>query len=222
MGRQLQPSAIPNSLSRVSQHPLEQIGNEVDSQSTVDLAAENNSPATKIASTYIQFEGHSEPNYQLAKEQPWHRYALHLMARAKMSATEVAKIVGCSPATVRNLTKQSWFREKYDQLVSNRADSLYQQLLEGEDVHSLLTMIELRDNPEAPAAVRAKCAFDIIDRMHGKAVQTVHSTNTIVNKKDDIESMQAELLELDRQEKELLGASSGPQKLLPGESNDRR
>lgn len=144
----------------------------------------------------------------ISREKPWHRYALHLMARAKMSTTEVAKALEVSADQVRVLVKQPWFQEQYNALVGARADSFYDQLLEGEDVNSLLVLVELRDNPNVKSATRAACAFDILDRMKGKAVQRSLSIQTTLKQTSDIDDMKHELAELEAEEQSLLGASA--------------
>ncbi len=141
-------------------------------------------------------------------EKPWHRYALHLAARAKMSTTEIATALQVSADQVRLLFKQPWFQEQYNALVSSRADSFYDQLLEGEDVNSLLTLVEIRDDTRQKGATRAQCAFDILDRMKGKAVQRTLSVSSNLKQTSDIDDMKEELARLEQEEQALLGASA--------------
>lgn len=147
-------------------------------------------------------------NKTIKHEKPWHRYALHLSARAKYSATEISNIIGVSADQVRTLFKQPWFQDQYNTLVSGRADTIYESLLEGEDINSLLTLVELRDSPNVKPATRAACAFDILDRMKGKAVQRTLSVSTNLKQTSDIDAMKAELIKLETEEQELLGATA--------------
>lgn len=154
-------------------------------------------------------EFHNSTSTKLIKhEKPWHRYALHLAARAKMSTTDIASTLQVSADQVRVLFKQKWFQEQYNALVSQRADSFYEQLLQGEDVNSLLTLVELRDNPNVKSATRASCAFDILDRMKGKAIQRTLSVSSSLKQTSDIDEMKAELVKLEAEEQALLGASA--------------
>ena len=41
------------------------------------------------------------------------------------------------------------------------------------------TLIELRDNPETPASVRAMICKDLLDRVLGKAVQRIEAVNEV-------------------------------------------
>lgn len=140
-------------------------------------------------------------------EKPWHRYCLHLMARARMTVKEVAETLQVSADQVGRLVRQPWFQEQYNALVSARADSLYDQLIEGEDVNSLLTLVELRDNPNVKSATRAMCATDILDRLKGKSVQRTLSISSTIKQTSDIDEMKAEQAAIDRQLESMLGAS---------------
>jgi hypothetical protein len=190
-------------------HPLEQLtpsGEELAASYSRNLPSSADKPAP---STQLTAAFHGSNPARLAQfEKPWMRSALHLAARAKMSAVEIARSLDVSADSVRNLFKQPWFQERFDQLVSNRADSLYERLLEGEDVNSLLTIIELRDNPEVKQTVRAAAAFDILDRMKGKAIQRVHSVHQEIKSKEDIDALKKEYEELLVEEQGLLGATA--------------
>lgn len=153
-------------------------------------------------------------NKTIKHEKPWHRYALHLAARAKYSATEIAEIIQVSADQVRVLFKQPWFQEQYNTLVSGRADSIYESLMEGEDINSLLTLVELRDSPNVKPATRAACAFDILDRMKGKAVQRTLSVSSNIKQSSDIDKMKEELARLETEEQELLGATAKQPNIL--------
>lgn len=182
-------------------HPLEQLS--LSGEELLD-SYQDNVPTTRTPTAFHN----AKAIVVLQTEKPWHRYALHLAARAKMSAVDIAQVLQVSPASVRTLFRQEWFQKQYDTLVSSRADTLYEQLMEGEDVNSLLTLIELRDNPNVKAPTRAACAFDILDRMKGKAIQRSMSVSTTLQSKQDIDALKAEYALLEAEEQELLGASA--------------
>lgn len=165
----------------------------------------------ELASEYARSDGllHNcpDPAHELQKEQPWHRFALYLAAKARMSAGDIAAALKKNPATVRNLFKQDWFQRQYDALVSSAAQTLYDSLIEGEDVNSLLTLIEIRDDPNAKSATRASCAFDILDRMKGKAVQRTLSISHSLKDPVEIDAMKAELASLEQEHRDMLGAT---------------
>lgn len=191
------------------------LGDELASQ-YADLADEDGVTDRVSAGDHFRTPGqrelgefHNSTSTKVIKhEKPWHRYALHLAARAKMSTTDIATTLQVSADQVRVLFKQKWFQEQYNALVSQRADSFYEQLLEGEDVNSLLTLVELRDNVNVKSATRAACAFDILDRMKGKAIQRTLSVSSSLKQTSDIDEMKAELVKLEAEEQSLLGASA--------------
>lgn len=156
----------------------------------------------------VGFHNTPAPAHDLQKEQAWHRFALYLAAKARMSPTEIATALQKSPGAVRNLFKQSWFQTKYDALVNSAAQTMYETMLEGEDTNSLLTLIELRDDPNVKSATRAAVAFDILDRMKGKAVQRTLTVSHAIKDTTSIDAMKAELEELENEEQQLLGASA--------------
>lgn len=171
----------------------------------------------ELASEYAQqpalFHNSPSPAHELAKEQAWHRFALYLAAKARMSPTEIATALGKSPASVRNLFKQDWFQKQYDALVSSAAQTMYEDMLQGEDTASLLTLIELRDDPNVKSATRAACAFDILDRMKGKAVQKTLSISHNLKDPVEIDAMKKELAALELEAKSMLGATGGQNNL---------
>lgn len=208
---QLQPT--PN--NGTEQPALSVLGEELASQYAVDsieLESDDDTPsqaaAFKVPSDKLLGTFHNSTSTKvLQHEKPWHRYALHLMARAKMSCSDVAKTLQVSVSSVQTLVKQPWFQEQYTALVSARADSMYEQLLEGEDVNSLLVLVEIRDDTRQKAATRAAVAFDILDRMKGKAVQRTLSISSSIKHTSDIDKMKEELADLERQEQEMMGAT---------------
>jgi len=176
---------------------------------TADTLSEEYAGQVEVLSPALGgFHNSPIPAHELQKEQPWHRFALYLAAKARMGATEIAKALNKHPATVRNLFKQPWFQKQYDLLVNSKAESLYEQLLEGEDTNSLLTLIELRDDPNVKGATRAAVAFDILDRMKGKSIQRTLSISHSIKDVTSIDGLKKELADLESQEQQLLGASA--------------
>lgn len=151
-------------------------------------------------------------------EPAWHKFALQLAVRANMSARDIAAVLGCPGEMVQKLFASNEFKEKYENEVGKKSGgSLFDRLLDGEDVNSLLTIIVLRDDIRTPPAIRYKCAQDLLDRVKGKPVQTVKSEQSVVKTTSDVESLEAELKELDSKQEEIFGATRRPQKLMPGE-----
>lgn len=157
----------------------------------------------------------------LMSEKPWHRFALQLAVKAKMSPSDIAKVLYCPVQQIRDLFATPHFKKRYDEEMAHSGGSVYDRLLEGEDIHCLLTMIEIRDSDKTPPAVRYKVAADLLDRIKGKATLNIKtSSNDSVDTKTGIDAMEQRLADLDRQQQELLGATAKG-KTLPGSYSSR-
>ena len=53
------------------------------------------------------------------------------------------------------------------------------ELFKAERINTLAMLIELRDNPEVPASVRAMICKDPLDRVLGKAVKRIEAVNEV-------------------------------------------
>lgn len=53
------------------------------------------------------------------------------------------------------------------------------EMIKGESVNTLVTMIELRDDPTTPKATRAQICQNLLDRVLGKAVQKLEVDSTV-------------------------------------------
>ena len=51
--------------------------------------------------------------------------------------------------------------------------------IQGEQLNSLNTLTEMRDNPRVPAATRVSCARDILDRGLGKPTQRIEMSHEV-------------------------------------------
>jgi hypothetical protein len=119
------------------------------------------------------FVGARPPMWDLEHEQVWHRAAALAFASGA-SAKCVATQLGKSQPAVLNLLRQDWFQEKVTAILAEfREERDIMRLLVAEQARSLVTMIEVRDDPTKPCAVRVACAKDILDRTLGKPTQRV-------------------------------------------------
>jgi hypothetical protein len=141
------------------------------------------------------FHGTPAPSRELQKERPIHRLAACLCA-AGMSFKEVARRLNVSPVSVSNWFRQPWFQAFVDEEIMAAGVDPLKNLLAGAAKDSVVTLVELRDDPKVPAATRAKCAMDILDRAYGKApsvVQHVGSQGAALN---EISAVEREIREL--------------------------
>ena len=111
------------------------------------------------------------PNFAIIHEKPEHRLIVYLKARG-LSNREVAERTGYSEPWVSQIVRQPWFRIRIVQELKEAGLNKIAKLLESSAVDSIYTLITLRDDNEAPKAVRRACADSLLDRWLGKA--TVH------------------------------------------------
>ena len=98
----------------------------------------------------------------IEKEAPWHLSAAYMYAMGSCNS-EIAKAHGKSPQAVPIYSTSHFFQERVTAIMAeNRRDVM--DLFKAERINSLATLIEIRDNPETPASVRAMCCKDILDR----------------------------------------------------------
>jgi hypothetical protein len=154
------------------------------------------------------FRGTPAAPRELQKERPIHRLAACLCA-AGMSFREIGNRLNVSPQSVSNWFRQPWFQQFVDEEIRAAGLDPLKNLLSGAAKDSVMTLIELRDDREVAASVRAKCASDLLDRAYGKAPTTVVHTH-------DTMRVSTELAAIDREINELI---KGPEYLA--ESNTR-
>ena len=142
--------------------------------------------------------------WDVVQEKPIHRTAAMLFASG-WTTREVAKACDLGEGTVRNLLRTPWFQERVTQLLALNGGQDIMALFRSEQFASLATLIEVRDDPKASAAVRAKVANDILDRVLGRAVQRIESTN--VPHSSDPVAETAQLAEENKRLQEALAAA---------------
>lgn len=124
-----------------------------------------------------KFMGVKDPMWDLNKEQPWHRMAAWAFAQG-ISIKQVAHRLNRSEPAVQNLMRQKWFQAEVTTIMAECGGDVM-AILRGETFDSVNTLRDLRDNPKVPAAVRATCARDILDRALGKPVQRVETASVV-------------------------------------------
>jgi hypothetical protein len=147
-----------------------------------------------------------DPAFAIAREKPEHRLIILLKSRG-VHTKDIAHAVGLSPAWINNVLKQPWAQEALLREMKGDGVQVMQELLAGEATNSVFTILEVRDNPNAPPAVRLNAANSLLDRVMGKAVQRIES-DTTHHIAADIEQVDKELAELQAEEKRLCGVSN--------------
>lgn len=128
----------------------------------------------------------SAPLNHVISEQPWHTVAAQHFATGVYNARQISGMCGHGYNTVLNLLRQPWFQQKvelYQREFCGAQDVM--AMFRAEVVPSLVTLIELRDNPETPASVARACATDIIHQVIGKPTMKVETTE-IVHSEDPV------------------------------------
>ncbi len=149
----------------------------------------------KLAALYGK--DRQQPHWEVKTEQPWHRAAAFMFAQGA-TAVDVAENLGHCPTTVQNLLRQPWFQETVTTLMAENGGKDIMALFRAEQFNSLVTLVELRDNPKVPAATRKACATDILDRALGKALVRVETSSipTSSNPADEVKQLEAQLSRL--------------------------
>jgi predicted transcriptional regulator len=135
-------------------------------------------------------------NWAIQKEQSWHRIAATLYALGASQA-QIARELDRTPQAVCNLVKQERFQSSVAEIMAENSRDIM-ELFKAERINTLATLIELRDNPETPASVRAMICKDLLDRVLGKAVQRIEAVGEVHS--DDpvkeVEMLEAEVKRL--------------------------
>jgi hypothetical protein len=141
------------------------------------------------------FHGTLPPSREIQKERPIHRLAACLCA-AGMSFREIANRLGVNNVTVGNWFRQEWFQRFVDEEIRAAGIDPLKNLLQGAAKDSVCTLVELRDDKNVPAATRARCAADLLDRAYGKAPQQVHHTTSSAQAMQELSAVEREIKEL--------------------------
>jgi hypothetical protein len=123
--------------------------------------------------------GEHTPAVELQREQTGHRLICYLAAQGH-SNVEIAQLVGCTPVKVAYTKKQPWAAKLINELQDVYGRKAVYKILSRAAVAAAKTIAEtakIDGTVQASAAVRAKTANDLLDRLFGKADQTVKHVN---------------------------------------------
>jgi transcriptional regulator with XRE-family HTH domain len=111
-----------------------------------------------------------EPNLGIIHEKPEHRAMVYMKAQG-LSNNEVAEKTGYSVSWVSQICRQPWFRKQLIKELKNAGVDAVRKCIQAAALDSVFTLIDLRDDIKAPAAVRSRNADSLLDRYLGKATQ---------------------------------------------------
>lgn len=146
-----------------------------------------------------------DPNLGIKHEQPVHRLMCWLKARG-VSNTEIAKRVKMSDAWVSQVCRQPWFRLRLIQEMKEAGLDAVREMIKGAALDSVETLIQLRDTPTTPAAVRKAASDSLLDRYLGKAVQPIEVDKPDQPRTPDVRALDAQIAELETE----LGLQQSP------------
>ena len=158
-------------------------------------------PASKPSAPVGAKPGHPcyypQMHKRLKREQPIHRLMVVLKSQG-YSNTDISKQLEVAVTTVGNVLSQPWARQRLVALINAAGKDPVAETLRGEVMDSIMALVEVRDNPKAPAAARAGAANSILDRYLGKPIQK--SEVTVSQKTPEtVEDIDRRLAELRRE-----------------------
>jgi hypothetical protein len=112
--------------------------------------------------------GASKAYVIIKKERFEHRLILWYKLQA-FNNKETAALVGFTPQTVSNVTKQPWFQTAFVQLAAEMGKDAIDTFLEGTVMPALQRVADLSENGESDA-IKLAASKEILDRYLGKSV----------------------------------------------------
>jgi hypothetical protein len=143
------------------------------------------------------FIGSLEPFCEIQREAPWHKAAAVMYAMGA-NGRQLAQAFDKSEVWISNLIRQAWFLERVWAIMSEEGGIPAIEPFRAEQLSSLATLVEIRDNPKAPASARVWCAKDILDRALGKPLQRVETAGAVTSEDPvaEVERLEAEVKRL--------------------------
>lgn len=113
-----------------------------------------------------------DPNLAIMTERPEHRMVIFLKARGH-TLQEIAAATGYTVPWVSQIVRQPWARARIAQEINSAGRDELATVIEGAAKEAMYTLIELRDDTESPASVRANVSQYLVDRFLGKPKQSI-------------------------------------------------
>jgi hypothetical protein len=195
-------------------------GNEVDhgvDPAWVETRSANQMPVSEnnTGLTIRPLAGQPEAGgVRLQKENVRHRVLVYLFAQGGTARNVFEQLggqwdneKGCaisgtgeySYQQLLNIRRQAWFQNEILAVIAESGSPLIEAKLKLEQMASLETLIEIRDNKEEKGATRAACAMNILDRFLGKPAQVVktESAATTASHENEAHELQEKLRRLE-------------------------
>ncbi len=139
-----------------------------------------------------------EPGRAILHEKPEHRLAVYLKAQG-LSDKEICKRLDYTGPWFSELKNQPWFKLRLVQELKEAGRDALSETIKAAALDSIYTLIDIRDDPTAPKAVRKASADSLLDRYLGKPIQKVETKETRLPTSPEISAIDNELAEVDKQ-----------------------
>jgi hypothetical protein len=160
------------------------------------VEAERNDP-DRLFQTEKSINVHNRPNLAILGEKPEHRVIVYLKAQG-LSNKEVAEKTGFTYPWVSQITRQPWFRLRLVQELKEAGQDQITTVLRSTALDSVFTIVDIRDDPTAPKAVRRQAADSLLDRFLGKPTQRIESEERTPSTAE-LSAVDEQLREIDKQ-----------------------
>lgn len=140
----------------------------------------------------------TDPNLAILDEKPEHRLIVYLKGKG-LSNKEVSNKTGYTQAWVSQITRQPWFRLRLVQELREAGVDQIQQVLKANALDSIFTLVDIRDDPQAPKAVRKSAADSLLDRYLGKATQKFADESASTPSTEELHNLDKQIAEIDTQ-----------------------
>jgi hypothetical protein len=161
------------------------------------VEAERNDP-DRLFSADDKQHTHDQPNLAIIHETAKHRIIVYLKAQG-LSNREIAVKTGFTEPWVSQLTRQPWFRLRLVTELKDAGLDAIQLALKSSALDSVFTLIDIRDDAQAPKAVRVASANSLLDRFLGKATQTIQHEEKKLPKTSEISALDQQIADIDKQ-----------------------
>lgn len=143
------------------------------------------------------------------KELPWHTHAVNYIAMG-MSSSDTAVACETNNLEISKLLRSPAFQERVANKMAENGNGDLLKLFQAASLSAYATLVEINENPKAPAMARLKAATEILDRHLGKATQfmEIKSQNTNLNPVERVAALENEVGNLQKELKVLPSPAS--------------
>lgn len=147
------------------------------------------------------FYNQREPDFTISHEKPEHRIILYLKGQG-LTHTEIAAKTGYTIPWISQICRQPWFVSRLASELDRAGQDYVAKAISSNAPAAIEAVVDLMNNADS-AEIRAKCAFNLLDRYLGKPTQRTESVNSTKITYEDITGIDAELQQVNEELKKL-------------------